>query len=354
MKRVLLAAAFLVGTVGFAAADNQPALAPYQMVRSLQVLQDRIADGDHAALPMQNKLLEMIDTRLREAAPTEFDDRRLLAGVHGYLSGRLRMAQVALKPFDAGKLRPELGAFLSLVQGSLVSKEAPADALVLFDRARMLGPGTLVEEAALRRSLSVLTTLGDGPRFNRAAEQYVRRFIRSPYASQFVDALLAGIVTLDGRLDLEGIAETIALMTPEQQSFVYLKLARLSAIDHLHALNAFAAGRAEAVSNGADPRAELYAVAPAVASETVDDMLARLKGIDRSRLSPNDRLLLDAAEAVAASITAQPAGMPANAPAPRIAESVSADEAPDSFRETMTSARAKLEAVDAMLEESTQ
>ena len=36
---------------------------PYQMVRSLQLVQDRIAGGDHAALPMQRKLLEMIDAR---------------------------------------------------------------------------------------------------------------------------------------------------------------------------------------------------------------------------------------------------------------------------------------------------
>ena len=36
------------------------------MVRSLQLVQDRIASGDHAALPMQRKLLEMIDKRFRE------------------------------------------------------------------------------------------------------------------------------------------------------------------------------------------------------------------------------------------------------------------------------------------------
>ena len=40
------------------------------MVRSLQLVQDRIASGDDAALPMQRKLLEMIDKRLREAART--------------------------------------------------------------------------------------------------------------------------------------------------------------------------------------------------------------------------------------------------------------------------------------------
>ncbi len=36
---------------------GQPWLPPYQMVRSLQLVQDRIAAGDHAALPIQRKLL---------------------------------------------------------------------------------------------------------------------------------------------------------------------------------------------------------------------------------------------------------------------------------------------------------
>ena len=48
---------------------------PYQMVRSLQLVQDRIAVGDHAALPMQRKLLEMIDARLRDADTARFRRR---------------------------------------------------------------------------------------------------------------------------------------------------------------------------------------------------------------------------------------------------------------------------------------
>ena len=49
---------------------------PYQLVRSLQLVQDRIASGDHAALPMQGKLLEMIDPRLRRPTPQDFKDAK--------------------------------------------------------------------------------------------------------------------------------------------------------------------------------------------------------------------------------------------------------------------------------------
>jgi hypothetical protein len=48
-------------------------LEPYQMVRSLQLVRDRIASGDDAALPMQRKLLEMIDSA---AAPTRMTSSR--------------------------------------------------------------------------------------------------------------------------------------------------------------------------------------------------------------------------------------------------------------------------------------
>ena len=73
----LLAALALlpIGSARASGADL-PALAPYQMVRSLQLLQDRIADGDQAALPMQRKMIEMIDARMNDAATADFSDRR--------------------------------------------------------------------------------------------------------------------------------------------------------------------------------------------------------------------------------------------------------------------------------------
>jgi chemotaxis protein MotC len=51
-------------------------LQPYQMTRSLQLVQDRIASGDHAALPMQRRLIEMIDERLRQSTAIDFEDDR--------------------------------------------------------------------------------------------------------------------------------------------------------------------------------------------------------------------------------------------------------------------------------------
>src|SRR5690606_23499858 len=73
----LAALALAAFGLGQAQAQTEAArLAPYQMVRSLQLVQDRIAGGDHAALPMQKKLLELVDARFRNTAGNEFEDRR--------------------------------------------------------------------------------------------------------------------------------------------------------------------------------------------------------------------------------------------------------------------------------------
>src|SRR5690606_5539628 len=81
LARALLLGAVLCGPVLPAAADG---LQPYQMIRSLQLLQDGIADGDHADLPMQTRLLAIIDKRLKETAPEDFDDPRNLRALLVY------------------------------------------------------------------------------------------------------------------------------------------------------------------------------------------------------------------------------------------------------------------------------
>src|SRR5690606_9545545 len=80
--RVLALAVAVAGPATAGRAEN--ALQPYQMVRSLQLVQDRIAAGDHAAMPMQAKLLEMIDARFRAAGAGDLDDPKNLRALLVY------------------------------------------------------------------------------------------------------------------------------------------------------------------------------------------------------------------------------------------------------------------------------
>lgn len=346
-------------STGFA----QDTLQPYQLVRSLQLIQDRIAAGDHAALPMQAKLLEMADARLRAANAEDYKDpknfRALLVygmsggnpmtveaatsrattdpqslaiakGVIDYLNGRPGEAIEALRPIDPMTLPPDLGAFLALVKGSLLAGDQPATALGLLDEARLLSPGTLVEEAALRRSVGLAVAQGDAARFALASTQYVERYLYSPYASQFADSFVSGVIALHMSISQEKLGDITSMMDPEREKVIYLRIARRAAIDGLNELSAFASARAEQGRDGNtnqdDPRALLYASLSTVTSGTIEDVRAKLGKIDRTRLSEGDRALLDAAQAIAGEVVAPPTALPEEKPAPVAAEQPAAPE----------------------------
>ena len=336
------------------AAFAQDALQPYQLVRSLQLIQDRIAGGDHAALPMQAKLLEMIDDRMRDADADDFKepknfrallvygmsggnpvtvaaaasrahpDQQSLAiakGVVAYLNGQPAEAIEMLKPIDPMSVPADLGAFLALVKGSLAAADDPAKALALLDEARLLSPGTLVEEAALRRSVGIAAAQGDAARFALASTQYVGSYLYSPYASQFADAFVSGVITLHMAISQDKIADITSMMDSEREKVIYLRIARRAAIDGMTDLSAFASAKAELGRNGKgnqdDPRTQLYSSLSTMTSANVDDVRAKLGKIDRGQLSQSDRDLLDAAQAVAGEVVApvRPAARAATAPA---------------------------------------
>ena len=178
-----------------------------------------------------------------------------------YVNGQPAEAQEAFASVDPMAATPDVGMYLALVKGSMLAEPEPAQALALLDRARLLGPGTLVEEAALRRSLAIAATLGDANALPASCpSNYVRTYLRSPYASQFADAFVAGVVPLDGTIDRSAVKHVTALMDPDQETVIYLRIARRAAIDGLIDLAAFAATEAEAVDDGPARRALLRPV----------------------------------------------------------------------------------------------
>ena len=397
---------FALGIGSLHADETDAGLQPYQMVRSLQLVQDRIADGDHAALPMQRKLLEMIDGRFRRAANESFADRRNVhalmiyamsggnpatiadvltrldvdevdrqaaAGVLGYILGDVAQARTAMASIDPNTQPPDVGAFLFLVKGSVVAGEDAATGLRMLDQARLLSPGTLIEEAALRRSVTLAVNTKQVARFFSASEQYARRYLRSPYASQFAEAFVSGLIALrSAGYELARVEEVASWMTREQARTVYLRLARRGAIEVDKELLEFAARKASELASDTpedrDLRSELYSSISSVTSETVEDVLARLRSLDQSRLSESDRALLNAAKAVAEEVVApvrairEPEAPPLDPdleldlavdPEPAVQEAEVPQDAP-AVDELVSSARSRLEAIDRILQETTQ
>lgn len=371
----------MAGAVLPARAETLPhGLKPYQMVRSLQLVQDRIAGGDHAALPMQNRLLEMVDARLGQSLAREYEDPRNLhalfvyamsggnphtvrtllgrarldeasmragEGIVAYLEGDLTRARLLFQEVEPSAHGEELDAFLSLVKATVIAPDTPLLALRLLDRARLLAPGTLVEEAALRRTIALARETDDADRFAAASSLYVRRFLRSPYAMQFAEDFVSGIIDFAARVDKRRIEEMVGWMDDDQARTVYLRLARASAIGGDSEMLAFATAMMEAYPGtpGSDDNAreELYTGISLITSQPAADMLNRLETLDASRLSDRDRALLRAATSVAREVIAPIAPQPA-----------AADEATSAFADARTrrlveTARDKIEAIDRLI-----
>lgn len=364
MLRAVLAA-LVLGTASAPAAGQGAAMEPFKMVRSLQLVQDRLARGDHAALPMQRKLLELTDERFRTVTKEEFTDRRnftalmvyamsggnpdtldivlsrlvpegsdrsLGLGVLAYMRGQLPKAAEELAALDPMSLEPEVGAYLALVKGSIIALRQPGTAVGFMDQARLLAPGTLVEEAALRRSLPASIALDQPDRFMTTVERYVRRFLASPYASEFADAFVEGLVTFGDRIDAERIDGIVSLMRPAQQEAIYLRLARRSTIKGQVQRSAFASQKAREVARIAhspeDPRATLYAALASITAENAREVVASLEKVDPSKLSPRDRRLFLAARAIADEMLSPPAPLPAVAEIDATSANADEDEIP--------------------------
>jgi chemotaxis protein MotC len=323
------------------AADSDT-LAPYLMVRSLQFVQDSVVMGDHSAADMQRFVLAKIDKRLRSADTSEFRDPRnvdaaLIYTMSGgnpatleylvsrdvdghfdnrvtdvlrkYLSGKGVLVASSLADMVGIYKNTRIGAYLALVAGNVTVVKDPAGALKFYDLARLLTPGTIVEEAALRRSFSLAIEVGQVQKAMKYANRYARRFLHSPYANQFADMLVQLIVDHFKQMDEQDVLATLATMDPARQREIYLRIARRSSINGNQELAALAADRAQALAGlpgGSDPQALLYGGLALIPTTDVRNALKTIEGLKESELSDSDKALLAAARKVAEDIVTLP------------------------------------------------
>ncbi|SFJ50882.1 chemotaxis protein [Methylobacterium brachiatum] len=341
---------------------------PVEWVRTLQLLQDRIAMGSVAAHESQSVLIARIEGDLLNAAPVVWTDRHnvqaaivfalsgggpailrrltaegspetpetaLARGALAYIDGQEAEANRLLKDVDTATLPPTLAGSIALTQAALAVNENPVRAIALLDRVRLLLPGTLVEEGALRREIFVLGQGGDLKKFEILAIQYLRRFQSSIYGGNFRQRFAYQLTQLDFGRDETRFAAFTRIMNelaPESRRDLYLLIARtaiqegktnsaLMASDK--ALTLCAPGSLEATQG------QLYrAAAEIVTLSTFQTALRKLKAVDRTKLPARDVQLLDAAlsmaEQIGRGLARDPA--PPDAEASKRAQAAAADE----------------------------
>lgn len=224
-----------------------------ESLRDLNAVQNRMAAGDAAARAAAPERLSTIERALPSMRTEAWKDARnarsaavyllcggspralrklfdahafaddaapLLAASLVYAEGRGEAGKL-LSALDAKSFPANLGGHLALVQGGTMLGADHAQAKKLFGLARLLTPGSLVEEAALRRETMILDAPAESGRLLSLATRYVSKYSASPFARSFWDGfkhvLTANALSLDpARLvELEKLAEhpssTIAL-----------------------------------------------------------------------------------------------------------------------------------------------
>ncbi|MBY3185387.1 MULTISPECIES: chemotaxis protein MotC [Rhizobium] len=323
-------------------AQDPDDLAPYKMLRSLQFVQDSVVTGDHSAGEMQRFMLGTIDTRLRTVEPSIFDDDRnvdaaliytmsggnpqtleyLIAhDVNGYfdnrvtdvlrkyLSGKGLLVAKTLQETAREYRDKKIGPYLALIGGNVLIATKPTDALDLYDQARLAAPGTIVEEAALRRSLAICVDKGMLDRGMAYSQRYVRRFLHSPYASQFADLFVTLVVGHDHDVKPQDVIDILSFMDAPRQREVYLRIARAAAISGKPELARMAVGRVQSLrgtDNAFGPLADFYGGMAGLPTEDIDQAAKNVSGIDGNALSRRDQALQDAARSVAEQILRAP------------------------------------------------
>lgn len=325
-------------------AENSSASAPpYLLVRSLQTIQDKVIAGDIESLEVQRYLLNEIDRRLRTIDMAVFEDPRnvdaaLIFAMSGgnpdtldilaerdvegnfdnrvtsilrrYLSGRGATAASQLKDVVPEYRNTRIGPYLELIGANALMEHQTDTALKFFDWARLGAPGTIVEEAALRRSLAITSRKGDAKRALQYARRYARRFMNSPYASQFADIFVALAMDHKDALPPPEIKAVLSLIERKRQREIYLRLGRRAAISGDKALADFAAREARRLSNTEDTGqlalAELYSGLVNVPTDGIEKVLQQLAEIPDKALSPKDRFLRDAARVVGEEVLRPP------------------------------------------------
>jgi chemotaxis protein MotC len=318
---------------------------PFELVRSLQSLQDQVVKGSARAHAEQRVLLERIaeqfellsserwqDPKNVRAAvvfvlsgggahvlqkPTSSDggrtiDPKLLKGSLAYAEGRVEEAAEMLGAIDARALDPGLAGHVAYVQGELAAKKEPAKALAHFDDARLLSPGTIIEEAALRRQVALLAAAGNDDRYEALAAQYMRRFPNSVYARGFREQLATGIAasknaSRPGRFaHLESLLGSI--QQPDRRE-IFLAIAKEAISKGRVEMARFAAAHAMRLSDehsAERERAQLYEAAALIVTEDFEQGVTKLGALDRSKLPDADAALLDAALAIATQVRRHP------------------------------------------------
>ena len=323
-----------------------------ELANDLQRLQLQIAQGDKAAYAAQFIQLNTIGAAIATAKPETWKDksaadslviyilsggsltdvvpllksdaiveseRSLARGALAYATNHEADAIALLGKADLSALDARLAGQVAFAHSVLETKRDPKTATELLDWSRLLAPGGLVEEAALRREITLLAEAKDVRRVAMLTRQYSTRFAASLYAADFFRELAGAIARLglaDDPANYQLLSSATGTLSPDGRQDFLLTLAKSAVV---YARFDAAAGAATEALRGARAdtsdaaRARLYLAASQIFSDGYDAAAADLQSLAASKLDRTDANLLAAARRVAAELRIAPDAAVVNA-----------------------------------------
>jgi chemotaxis protein MotC len=306
---------------------------PYEFVRSVTILQDQMVQGSRGAQEALPRVIAQIGSRLLAADPQVWKqpknaraiitytlsggqvrvarrilqtgncqepERKLIEGSLAYAEGNEARAKQLLMSVNARTLPPTIAGHVALVQSILIGHDDLKQSNELLDTARILSPGTLVEETALRREIVNLSEGTDLNRFVLLSSQYLRRFKKSVYAENFRDNFYAAVTRLGMSSEqdqFDKVALAIANLEPDNQLRLYMSMAQVATLNGNMVVAKRAAEHAVAVAKEGSPDqtlAKLYEAATLILSNSYEAGMAKLKEVDDASLQKHDAELKSA------------------------------------------------------------
>ena len=210
-------------------AEDAAAINPVEEIRTLSRIQNGLTNGQTSGLRVQHIVIRSIGHKFLSAPPEVWSSRqnadaairfllsggdpsfarigavqdalpeshrRLFAAALAFAEGGRSKARRLLVGVNARSLPPMIAGHIALVTGILLSRHKPELARKYLEDARLLGSGTLIEEAALRRQISVSVAIKKFDSFRGVADTYALHYRDSVYLGVFRERFSQNVLTV--------------------------------------------------------------------------------------------------------------------------------------------------------------
>jgi len=317
---------------------------PIETLQKLQEVQDQIARGDLKALDAQLRILSELGAQLKhmdevffsnpknfyivllylvhggnpehvrhilEQTPPEEINKNLIEAIMAYAQGREGDFHAALNgggaDLDDANWPRALRASLYLALTPYIARKDPALAESRLDYIRLVAPGSLYEEAALRQQVKIIAKRGDEEKLKILVRHYATRFANSPYMRDFWAEVAESLGLMRNTLTTQSMERFLSEMPEKLRYPTYLRFARQALIEAKKDETIFYAQEAQKLANSqelSDNLARFYQLAALSATEQANTVRQELQDIQLESLPPRDRPLMVAARNVAETIAA--------------------------------------------------